>query len=547
MSGSKLKKIDEIASGLGLSEEEYETYGGQIAKVSLSAYERRKNKQAGKLILVTGTNPTSAGEGKTTTVIGLGQAFSKLGKKVAIALREPSLGPCFGIKGGATGGGKATVEPSDRINLFFTSDFPAVTAAHNLLSAMINNHIYHGNALGIEPKMITFPRTIDMNDRSLRSIITGVGPSETGAMANDKFVITPASEIMAILGLSKDYNDLKKRLSGILVGFTRDNKPVFARDLKAEGAMAALLRDALKPNLVQTNDGVPAFIHTGPFGNIAHGTSSIVADRIGLRLADYVITEAGFGSELGGEKFFDLVTRIVDLDVHAVVIVTTLRALKHQGKSKEPGSEDLVALEAGIPNLLRHVEIMRGFGAEPVVAVNAYSSDTEKEKDFLTSFLDSHNVPWAFSSVYTQGGDGGLELARKVLDHTKEDPLTIKRKYSLDDTVKEKIRKIATEVYGASDVRYSPQAVKDLRRIKLVGAENLPICMAKTQYSISDNPTLLGSPRDFVMTVHSIGISSGAGFLVPYLGEIMTMPGLPAKPAAENVDLTEDGEITGLF
>ena len=547
MSGSKLKKIDEIASGLGLSEEEYETYGGQIAKVSLSAYERRKNKQAGKLILVTGTNPTSAGEGKTTTVIGLGQAFSKLGKKVAIALREPSLGPCFGIKGGATGGGKATVEPSDRINLFFTSDFPAVTAAHNLLSAMINNHIYHGNALGIEPKMITFPRTIDMNDRSLRSIITGVGPAETGAMANDKFVITPASEIMAILGLSKDYNDLKKRLSGILVGFTRDNKPVFARDLKAEGAMAALLRDALKPNLVQTNDGVPAFIHTGPFGNIAHGTSSIVADRIGLRLADYVITEAGFGSELGGEKFFDLVTRIVDLDVHAVVIVTTLRALKHQGKSKEPGSEDLVALEAGIPNLLRHVEIMRGFGAEPVVAVNAYSSDTEKEKDFLTSFLDSHNVPWAFSSVYTQGGDGGLELARKVLDHTKEDPLTIKRKYSLDDTVKEKIRKIATEVYGASDVRYSPQAVKDLRRIKLVGAENLPICMAKTQYSISDNPTLLGSPRDFVMTVHSIGISSGAGFLVPYLGEIMTMPGLPAKPAAENVDLTEDGEITGLF
>ncbi len=547
MSGSKLKKIDEIASGLGLSEEEYETYGGQIAKVSLSAYERRKNKQAGKLILVTGTNPTSAGEGKTTTVIGLGQAFSKLGKKVAIALREPSLGPCFGIKGGATGGGKATVEPSDRINLFFTSDFPAVTAAHNLLSAMINNHIYHGNALGIEPKMITFPRTIDMNDRSLRSIITGVGPAETGAMANDKFVITPASEIMAILGLSKDYNDLKKRLSGILVGFTRDNKPVFARDLKAEGAMAALLRDALKPNLVQTNDGVPAFIHTGPFGNIAHGTSSIVADRIALRLADYVITEAGFGSELGGEKFFDLVTRIVDLDVHAVVIVTTLRALKHQGKSKEPGSEDLVALEAGIPNLLRHVEIMRGFGAEPVVAVNAYSSDTEKEKDFLTSFLDSHNVPWAFSSVYTQGGDGGLELARKVLDHTKEDPLTIKRKYSLDDTVKEKIRKIATEVYGASDVRYSPQAVKDLRRIKLVGAENLPICMAKTQYSISDNPTLLGSPRDFVMTVHSIGISSGAGFLVPYLGEIMTMPGLPAKPAAENVDLTEDGEITGLF
>ena len=547
MSGSKLKKIDEIASGLGLSEEEYETYGGQIAKVSLSAYERRKNKQAGKLILVTGTNPTSAGEGKTTTVIGLGQAFSKLGKKVAIALREPSLGPCFGIKGGATGGGKATVEPSDRINLFFTSDFPAVTAAHNLLSAMINNHIYHGNALGIEPKMITFPRTIDMNDRSLRSIITGVGPFETGAMANDKFVITPASEIMAILGLSKDYNDLKKRLSGILVCFTRDNKPVFARDLKAEGAMAALLRDALKPNLVQTNDGVPAFIHTGPFGNIAHGTSSIVADRIALRLADYVITEAGFGSELGGEKFFDLVTRIVDLDVHAVVIVTTLRALKHQGKSKEPGSEDLVALEAGIPNLLRHVEIMRGFGAEPVVAVNAYSSDTEKEKDFLTSFLDSHNVPWAFSSVYTQGGDGGLELARKVLDHTKEGPLAIKRKYSLDDPVKEKIRKIAEEVYGASDVRYSPQAVKDLRRIKSVGAENLPICMAKTQYSISDNPTLLGSPRDFVMTVHSIGISSGAGFLVPYLGEIMTMPGLPAKPAAENVDLTEDGEITGLF
>ncbi|MHB8397043.1 MAG: formate--tetrahydrofolate ligase [Thermoplasmataceae archaeon] len=542
-----MKKIDEIASGLGLSEEEYETYGGQIAKVSLSAYERRKNKQAGKLILVTGTNPTSAGEGKTTTVIGLGQAFSKLGKKVAIALREPSLGPCFGIKGGATGGGKATVEPSDRINLFFTSDFPAVTAAHNLLSAMINNHIYHGNALGIEHKMITFPRTIDMNDRSLRSIITGVGPSETGAMANDKFVITPASEIMAILGLSKDYNDLKKRLSGILVGFTRDNKPVFARDLKAEGAMAALLRDALKPNLVQTNDGVPAFIHTGPFGNIAHGTSSIVADRIALRLADYVITEAGFGSELGGEKFFDLVTRIVDLDVHAVVIVTTLRALKHQGKSKEPGSEDLVALEAGIPNLLRHVEIMRSFGAEPVVAVNAYSSDTEKEKNFLTSFLDSHNVPWAFSSVYTQGGDGGLELARKVLDHIKEGPLAIKRKYSLDDPVKDKIRKIAEEVYGASDVRYSPQAVKDLRRIKSVGAENLPICMAKTQYSISDNPTLLGSPRDFVMTVHSIGISSGAGFLVPYLGEIMTMPGLPAKPAAENVDLTEDGEITGLF
>lgn len=546
MGNEHLRSIKEIATELGLSEEEYEFYGKYMAKLSLSIPQTRKNGKKGKLILVTGISPTSAGEGKTTTVIGLGQALKQLNKKVSITLREPSLGPCFGIKGGATGGGKSTVEPSDRIDLFFTGDFPAVSTAHNLLSAMITNHIYHGNPLGIDQKNVQFPRTIDMNDRSLRSIITGVGGSDTGPMMMEKFVITPASEIMAILGLSKDYQDLIKRLSNILIGFSKDKKPVYAKDLNAQGAMAALLRDALKPNLVQTVEGVPAIIHTGPFGNIAHGTSSILGNNVALSLTDYVVTEAGFGTDLGAEKFFDLVTKQAGVDLYGVVIVCTIRALKHQAGFKE-SKEDLKSLETGLPNLLRHVEIVKSFGFDPVVAINEFATDTEKEKQFISEQLDSRKIKWAFSEAFVAGGKGSIKLAERVLETIQDKPVQIKRKYSWDEPVKTKIEKIATQVYGAKSVAYSPQALKDLRLAKTVGAEGFPICMAKTQYSLSDDPLALISPKDFTITVNGIQISNGAGFLVPLLGNIMTMPGLPTKPAAEGVSLTEEGEIEGLI
>ncbi|MCL5441325.1 MAG: formate--tetrahydrofolate ligase [Candidatus Thermoplasmatota archaeon] len=540
-----LRPIREVAADLGLNESDYETYGSSIAKLSLSL--TRRNTKDGKLILVTAINPTPAGEGKTTTTIGLGQAFRKLGKRVVIAIREPSLGPCFGIKGGATGGGMATVEPSDRINLIFTGDFPAVTAAHNLLSAMINNHIHHGNKLGIDQKRIVFPRTIDMNDRSLRNIIVGVGDRETGSLNMDRFVITPASEIMAILGLSTSYGDLKERLGKIIVGYDSKSNPVYCRDLKAQGAMASLLVDALKPNLVQTQDGTPAMIHTGPFGNIAHGTSSVLADRIALKLSDYLITEAGFGSELGAEKFFDLVSRVANLPINAVVLVATIRALKHNGGAKELNAEDPKALESGFANLKRHIALIRGFGFDPVVSINRFQTDTEAEVTLLEKLLRDENARWALSEVYSRGADGGLRLAEAVLEAIGQSDGKVNRIYDLGEPMKDKIMKISRNVYGADDVVYSKEALRDLKRITKMGLDGLPVCMAKTQYSLSDDATLLNSPKGFKVHVESINISAGAGFIVPILGEIMTMPGLPEHPAAENVDVDEAGNIIGLF
>ncbi|MCL5667989.1 MAG: formate--tetrahydrofolate ligase [Candidatus Thermoplasmatota archaeon] len=540
-----LRPISEVAADLGLDEADYETYGSSIAKLSLSLAGR--NAKDGKLILVTAINPTPAGEGKTTTTIGLGQAFRRLGKKVVIAIREPSLGPCFGIKGGATGGGMATVEPSDRINLIFTGDFPAVTAAHNLLSAMINNHIHHGNKLGIDQKRIVFPRTIDMNDRSLRNIIVGVGDRETGSLNMDRFVITPASEIMAILGLSTSYGDLKERLGKIIVGYDSRSSPVFCKDLKAQGAMASLLVDALKPNLVQTQDGTPAMIHTGPFGNIAHGTSSVLADRIALKHSDYLITEAGFGSELGAEKFFDLVSRVANLPINAVVLVATIRALKHNGGVKELNAEDLKALESGFANLKRHIALIRGFGFDPVVSINRFQTDTEAEITLLEKLLRDEKARWALSEVYSKGADGGLKLAEAVLEAIGQSGGKVSRVYDLGDSLKDKIMKISRNVYGADDVVYSKEALRDLKRISKMGLDGLPVCMAKTQYSFSDDATLLNSPKGFKVHVESINISAGAGFIVPILGEIMTMPGLPEHPAAENVDVDEAGNIIGLF
>jgi formate--tetrahydrofolate ligase len=545
MSGGNNNSIIQAAQELGIADN-IETYGKQIAKVPITLLEKLKGKKDGRLILVTSTNPTPAGEGKTTTVIGLGQAFKELGKKVIIAIREPSMGPCFGIKGGATGGGKSKVEPSDGINLMFTGDFPAITAAHNLLSALVNNHIYHGNKLGIDVKRIVFPRTIDMNDRSLRQVIVGVGDRNSGIIANDSYVITPASELMAILGLSTSYKDLKDRLSRILVAFTYDGKPVYAKDLNAQGSMAAILKDALKPNIVLTTEGVPAFIHTGPFGNIAHGTSSIIADRMGLKLSDYLITEAGFGSELGAEKFFDIVSHLANLDVSAVVIVTTIRALKHHGENSQGKKEGITDLEAGFPNLLRHVNIVRKFNIEPVVSVNLFTTDTDEEKQKLAQLMELNNLVYAFADFYNQGGKGGLELARKVLDSAGKPLAKITRAYTPDEKVKTKIEKIAKSVYGAKGVEFSDQASKDIRQIDKLGYSNLYICMAKTQYSLSDNPKLLGSPEDFTVNIKSVKIAAGSGFLIPVLGDIMVMPGLPEVPAAENITLSDDGEISGL-
>lgn len=546
MAGKKLKDISEIASRMGLSETEYEKYGNYMAKVSLDVLKRVEGKKRGKLVLVTAMNPTKAGEGKTTTTIGLGQAFSKLGKNVVIALREPSLGPCFGIKGGATGGGISMVEPSDTINLSFTGDFPAVSAAHNLLSAMINNHIFHGNKLRIDPRNVLFPRAIDMNDRSLREIIVGAGAPDTGIMAKDKFVITPASEIMAIMGLSSGYSDLKKRLASILIGYSYDNKPVYAGDLNAQGAMAALLKDALKPNIVQTTEGVPAFIHIGPFGNIAHGTSSIIADRMALGLADYVLTEAGFGSELGGQKFLDMVSVIGKLPVDAVVLVATIRSIKLNAGVDDPSKEDVAALEAGAQNLLKHIDIMRTYGVNPVVALNRFPTDTDAEIKKMEEILGGSKVSWSMSEVFAKGGEGGVELAEKVLSALNTPP-EIKRTYSVDQPVKDKIIAIAQTVYGAKNVKFLKKAERDLKKISDLGLDRMHVCMAKNQYSLTDDPKKMGWPKNFTVTVKAVAISSGAGFAVPMLGDIMTMPGLPKVPAAEGVDLTDDGEITGLF
>ena len=540
-----LRPIGEVVKDLGIDPETVENYGKYMAKIPLDnkafALEPK-----GKLVLVTAITPTPAGEGKTTTVIGLAQAMRRLGRKVSIAIREPSLGPCFGVKGGATGGGRSKVEPSDRINLSFTGDFPSITAAHNLLSAMINNHIHFGNTLHIDTKRILFPRTIDMNDRSLRSIIVGVGGHENGALAEDGFVITPASEIMAIVGLSTSYSDLKDRLGRIIIGMNSAGEAVHAKDINAHGAMAALLTDAIKPNVVQTTESVPAFIHTGPFGNIAHGTSSIIADRLALRTSEIVITEAGFGSDLGAEKFFDLVSRIGSIPVNAVVIVATVRALKHHGGAVNLSEENTEAMIKGTANLFRHIENIRSFGFDPVVAINRFSGDTEKELDMLSSILREKNVSFSVSDIFSGGGEGGLDLAREVLKHLEQGTPKINYVYDFSDPVREKIEKVARRVYGASGVIYDRKALSDLKTIEKLGLEGLPICIAKTQNSLSDDPKMLNAPENFKVKVEGINISAGAGFLVPLMGSIMTMPGLPRKPSAENIDITDDGEITGL-
>ena len=545
MEPDKLMKIENVASQIGISRDEIEPYGDYMAKINFMKLNTKKVQ--GKLVLVTAMTPTKYGEGKTTTVIGISQALHSMGKKVSISIREPSMGPCFGVKGGATGGGKATVEPSDRINLLFTGDFPAITAAHNLLSALINNHIFHGNQLKINPEKIVFPRTIDMNDRSLRNIIVGVTQGEGGILARDSFVITPASEIMAIVGLSDSYGDLKRRLARILVGYTFDNKPVYSGDLKAHGAMAAILVDALKPNLVQAKGGVPAFIHTGPFGNIAHGTSSLIAARTAMATSDIVLTEAGFGSDLGAEKFMNLVSRVGDIPISAVVIVATIRAMKLHGGNDKSDVEDVDAVKKGFNNLMFHVENIRKFGFDPLVALNRFPDDTENEIDQAETLLKKNSIAYGLSEVFEKGAEGGKEVADLLLKRMPENPISVKYTYSMDQTLTEKIENIGKKIYGAKEVIYTRTAQSNIKKIEKLGYGKLPICMAKTQYSISDDPLKLNAPEDFSITVTSVALSSGAEFVVVYLGSVMTMPGLPKEPASNGIDINENGIITGLF
>ncbi|MFP3318038.1 MAG: formate--tetrahydrofolate ligase [Thermoplasmata archaeon] len=543
----ELKPIIEIAKMAGLEENDIELYGKYMAKVSLDVLKRLEKKKKGKMILVTALTPTPAGEGKTTTSIGLTMAINKIGKKSILALREPSLGPVFGIKGGATGGGKSTVQPMEEINLHFTGDFHAISSAHNLLSAMINNHIYYNLKPEIDPKKVVWRRTIDMNDRALRQIIVGIGKGN-GVMYEDGFDIVPASEIMAIMALSLDYKDMKSRLEKIIVGFTRDRTPVYAKDIRASGAMAALLRNALKPNLVQTSENTPVFVHIGPFGNIAHGTNSIVADKIGLGLSDYFVVETGFGSDLGAEKFFDIVTRIGNFAPNAAVVVASLRAIKHHGGAKDVTIEDVDSVRRGFENLRFHINNVRKFGVEPVVAINRFKSDTNAEIRALEEMLENEKVEWALSEVFEKGSEGGIELAEKVIKVADSHPdVKINYVYEINDPVQVKIEKIARNVYGAKEVVFTKDALDDLKLIKKIGMDNAFVCMAKTQASISDDPKTLNAPKDFTVTVREIRISSGSGFVVPILGEIMTMPGLSKEPAAYNIDLTDEGKIVGLF
>ncbi len=546
---AKLLPITEIAAKAGILEDELELYGKYKAKVSLSILNRLADKEDAPLVLVTAMNPTPAGEGKTTTSIGLVQALNRIGKKAIVTLREPSLGPVFGVKGGAAGGGYSQVLPMEDINLHFTGDFHAVSSAHNLLSAMIDNHIHQGNELGLDLRQITWRRTIDMNDRALRDIVVALGGKPNGFPRQDGFDITPASEIMAILALSLNYVDLKERLGNIIVGYNMKREPVYARQLKANGAMAALLRDAIKPNLVQTIENTPAFIHTGPFGNIAHGTNSILATRIARKLADIVITEAGFGADLGAEKFINIVSRLGNWTPKAAVIVASIRAMKfHGGVSKKNlDAENVEAALKGFENLEKHIENVRKWGIPPVVALNRFPTDTEAEIKAIGDKLDSLGVPWALSEVWAKGGEGGIELARKVLETVENSDAELKPTYEIDDPLEEKITKIAVEVYGADGVDFSPKARRTLKKLEDLGYRDAFICMAKTQYSISDDPKKLGRPRNFRINVREVRFSAGARFVIPVTGDIMTMPGLPKVPAAVNVDIDENGVITGLF
>jgi formate--tetrahydrofolate ligase len=547
---AKMQPIADIAKKLGIGEEYIETYGRYKAKIDYKILKERKDTANGKLILVTAINPTPAGEGKTTTTVGLGDALNALGKKAMIALREPSLGPVFGVKGGAAGGGYAQVVPMEDINLHFTGDIHAIGAANNLLAAMIDNHIHQGNELDIDTRKVVWRRAMDMNDRQLRYIVDGLGGKGNGVPREDGFDISVASEIMAVLCLSEDISDLKSRLGNIIVAYDRKNRPVTAGQLKAQGAMAALLKDALKPNLVQTLENNPAFIHGGPFANIAHGCNSIIATKMALKLCDYVVTEAGFGADLGAEKFIDIKCRKSGLVPDAVVIVATVRALKHHGGVPKDrlNEENLEALKKGVPNLLKHVEnITQKFGLPAVVAINRFPQDTGKELDLISQECARYGVEVALSEVWGKGGQGGKELARKVLDLVEKDKKNFKFIYNDNDKISDKIRKIAVEIYGSKGVDFSAAAAKAIEQAEELGFGKLPICMAKTQYSLSDNPKLLGKPEDFVITVRDIRISAGAGFLVALTGDIMTMPGLPKVPAAESIDVDENGRITGLF
>ena len=541
--------IKEVAASIGIEEDDLELYGKYKAKLSDDLIEKTKNNQDGKLILVTAINPTPAGEGKTTTSVGLGQAFGKLGKKALIALREPSLGPCFGIKGGAAGGGYAQVVPMEDLNLHFTGDFHAITSANNLLAALLDNHIQQGNELGIDPRQIVWKRCLDMNDRVLRNVVVGLGSKMDGMVREDHFVITVASEIMAILCLADDMNDLKRRLGRIIVAYTFDGKPVTAEDLHAVGSMAALLKDALKPNLIQTLEHTPAIVHGGPFANIAHGCNSVRATKTALKLADYVITEAGFGADLGAEKFFDIKCRKARLHPDAVVLVATIRALKYNGgvAKDQLSEENLDALKAGIVNLEKHIENLQKYGVPVVVTLNSFITDTKAETDFVEHFCKERGCEFALSEVWEKGGEGGIALANKVLETLETKESNFKLLYDDELTLKEKIETVAKEIYGADGVTYSAAAERELKRITDLGMGRFPVCMAKTQYSLSDDAKKLGRPTGFTINVREVYASAGAGFVVAINGAIMTMPGLPKKPAAYQIDVDDNGVITGLF
>ena len=547
--GCQMRPITEVAAAAGLDAEDLELYGKYKAKLSADVWKKTADKPDGKLVLVTAINPTPAGEGKTTTTVGLGEALAKMGRKAMIALREPSLGPVFGIKGGAAGGGYAQVVPMEDINLHFTGDMHAITAANNLLCAMLDNHMQQGNVLGIDPRRIVFTRVMDMNDRALRNITIGLGGKVNGVPREDHFMITVASEVMAILCLAKDLDDLKKRFGDILVAYTFAGKPVYARDLHAEGAMTALMRDAIKPNLVQTLEGTPALMHGGPFANIAHGCNSVQATRLAMKLADIAITEAGFGADLGAEKFMDIKCRTAGISPDCIVLVATVRALKYNGgvPKTELNTPDMGALERGICNLDAHLDNMKKFGVPVVVAINAFPTDTAEEMEFIRKHCAERGVRVALSEVFAKGGEGGEELAREVLTVLDEGKADFHMLYEDELPLEEKIRRIAKEIYGADGVTFAPAAHKELANITDMGYGSLPVCIAKTQYSLSDDASLLGRPSQFVVSVRSARLAAGAGFVVVETGAVMTMPGLPKVPAAEKIDVDNAGTITGLF
>ena len=543
-----LKPIKEVATLLDICEDDLELYGKYKAKISEELIEKTKNNPDGKLILVTAINPTPAGEGKTTTSIGIGEAFGRLGKKAVLALREPSLGPCFGVKGGASGGGYAQVVPMEDLNLHFTGDFHAITSANNLLAAMLDNHMFQGNALNIDPKQIVWKRCLDMNDRSLRNITVGLGKKTDGVVREDHFVITVATEIMAILCLAKDMDDLKDRLGKIIVAYNYAGEPVTAADLKAVGSMAALLKDALQPNLIQTLEHTPALVHGGPFANIAHGCNSIRATKTALKLADYVITEAGFGADLGAEKFFDIKCRMAGLKPDAVVLVATVRALKYNGgvPKAELSAENLDALQKGIVNLEKHIENLQKYGVPVVVTLNRFMTDSDAELAFVKEFCEARGCTFALSEVWEKGGEGGIELANCILDTLENKKSEFKVLYEDELSLTAKIEKVATEIYGAATVTYDTAALKAIKKLEELGFKNVPVCLAKNQYSLSDDPKLLGRPEGFNINIRDAYINAGAGFLVAITGTIIQMPGLPRVPAAEAIDVI-DGDITGLF